>query len=191
MVGGGAPAKRLDQLVGEDLACVRECLREELVDHVARAVGAYADVVVRTEDRLELVELLGRKFDDVVEEARDPIPERLDRDEQRPQMHEVGAHCKCRIERVRIKHQCLKRPPGPSAAQEVATRVEVSIDEARHDEAPAAVDDLSSSCVEVGAYGGDRVALDQDIRPEGSRPVYLVDGDDRRVVDQSRHLPPP
>src|ERR1044071_10006955 len=103
-------------------------------------------------------------------------------------MYEVGTHRECGIERVRIEHQCLERPPGPSAAQEVATRVEVSVDETRHDKASAAVDHLSSRRLEVGAYCGDGVAVDQDVGPEGRRPMRLVDGDDGRVVDQGRHI---
>ena len=134
--------EQIGQVGREELARIGQRVQELLVDDVAGAVGTDACVFVAAEERLQLGRLLARQLDAVIEETGDAASERLDCDDERAQVDELGRGGQRWIEGIRVEHQRLQRPAGVPTPQKVLVRVEMSVDKSRYRQTPAGFDDL-------------------------------------------------
>ena len=101
-----------------------------------------------------------------VEQRRHARVELVQRADQRAEADVLGCEAR-RHAAVQVLEILLKAPVAGDAADAGLPGVEVGVDQARHDDHAAAVDDLAvlgaEIGIEIGADGGDRAVLDQHV----------------------------
>ncbi len=180
----GAPLSLREQLGEEGVLLVLHDVR--LVDRDGRADP---DVLVGAHDRVDRLGGRHRHVVGVVVHRGDAAPEHLHRADQGADVGEPALVARGGERRHLVEHEELERQPGQHALHEVAGRVEVRIDQARHREQAVGLDHAVGRtrpfAARVGTDRLDLTGLDHDV---GTRPfaVGVVEREHAGVADDER-----
>ena len=119
------------QVVGQNLAEIRDRIGDRTIDNMARYIGADARVVVGLEHAAEGFHGLQRRFEDIVGEKGDTITERIHGDQHGPKIKRARGKLAVADQEIGERHPHFERQVFIASAEKCLGRVDMRVDEAR------------------------------------------------------------